>query len=409
MSGRDFVAEFKAKRAEKDKAAETERLEAEAARLEAEVLAAEAEEAAKAIEEAAAAEEAADAVLMLAPKTPEIPPPAVLQAPTAKAKGAKKQACSQDPNVQEPWALRERLEESCQHRELDAMFHVQMVEDFLSHVMERDETTEDDLISLGSLGGFWFATGEWLHGQPIWKSTESANHIGKPVFCFASERQDLRYKNQPGWYFADHCFVGEKDKNAVKKHNGSEVKIFAWATGSECFPKAVHWPATKYNPCGGISVEPLWEYCQSLLALNAHLRQERDQLTEHLAAGFDDKDDSGKDGGKYERHAKKQQEQQSHGGNLPKLATLVAAIETENWNYVERLVHRYKSSSAILCSLVDDKVWNSHYARDSSSSSWGSSKGGSSKGGKGNKTGNSKGGKDSSTNWKEQKPMTAYA
>ena len=84
MAGRDFLAEFKALKAEKEKAAEAERLEAEAATLEAAFLAVEAEEAAKALEEAAAAEEAANApstpaeVLAGAPSTPEYPPPSTL-------------------------------------------------------------------------------------------------------------------------------------------------------------------------------------------------------------------------------------------------------------------------------------------------------------------------------------------
>ena len=171
----------------------------------------------------------------------------------------------------------------------------------------------------------FFDTGVTVNGRKVWRSMASEGaHL-------------LWWFQQNGWYCANTLWTDEKDKNSV-----DNVLIQAWAQPAEDsanMPGVVH---LAHFPNYGITVYAAKEACSLMLAEVEDLRSEIWKKPASQA----ENDDAGA----------KSDVPRQHGGWLPKMAQMIAALWNEDYKYVDKRANRFYFGSQPLQKLVDNKL-----------------------------------------------------
>lgn len=304
-----------------------------------------------------------------AKRQPSGKPAEPIMAPKAKASPhqyAKKQ------KIQEldEWELRAKCAEA-EHRDLDPCILVCAAPELVSTVVNKGDVTIAAALQRLS-GGFHHCALD-LFGCPIWKSITFDSDPDPQVsywFRDANPTDD----GSVGWYCASHVFVSHKDFNKCEKHYVDEqFCLIAWSKGDACRPMAVHFPWDAKAVEDGIQIGSLWDASVKLMeqksALECRVADLENSLDElggeakdaEEPEGTEDPDEHGyhEEGeaagaaeGPRAEHGDEHERGKSRNGWMPRMAQLVAAVKTENWNYVGKLCQRFLDQSPALADLV---------------------------------------------------------
>lgn len=292
----------------------------------------------------AAASSSADGSMQ--PKQPDQPPSSILLTPTLKMK-QQKIAAEAGPD---PWEIREKVAEAF-HKEMDPMIIVNVVDSLADQVVQSGDVEQVRL--LDGVKGPYFYTGYMLSGAPIWKQIEARPCMSGPLYIFSAGPGSS--DDSIGWWVSDAVWVSEKDMNKVSKHSNTKVERLLWADGDAYSPRHVHYPYWHADAHRDIVVMPLWDFSCLLIERCVSLQADLDSaLQMHLQASDDAPaaaDDDAEDQAKGKPKGKS-----GHGGWLPKMAQLLAALKASDWPYCFKLMDRFMESSAMLRKLVQDKA-----------------------------------------------------
>lgn len=277
------------------------------------------------------------------PQEPAYPPPAIMR-PCPKTKQQKAAAAAEAGP--DPWELREKVAEAF-HKEMDPMIMVVVLDKLADQAVKSGDA--EQVRMLDGCKGPYFYSGFKLNGNPVWKQIEARPGMAGPCMWFQVGQGAS--DESVGWWCSDAIWVSEKDMNKVSKHSGTAVQRVLWADGDAYSPRRVHFPVWQPEVNRDIVVMPLWDFSCLLIERCAALEADLDSALQVKAhAADEDPEDAGK--GKSKGKASGGQ----HGGWMPKMAQMIAALQTSDWPYTFKLIDRFMDSSSMLRRLVEEKV-----------------------------------------------------
>lgn len=323
--------------------------------------------------------------------------------PSPKQKAARSSA--EHTEVKEKTSGEIELEAAeLEHRELDPLIFMAASQEAQDAAV--DSECEATVTSLQMINGMaFFCTHMAFNGMSLWKTTESIELAGGPLYLF---HVPVKGQTIAGWYIANHLFSSEKEKG---KMEADGLYIVAWAEGKGPYPDTFHIPYWAKKPNKGVTPLALWEaylqVAEQALASRTAVTDMKSQLdtlavcldkvikdeeiseqekieataivesielvhevrqvdeaasdskgkgkkhddAEHIDADADEQPKGyGKSGGK------KGKTPRQHGGWMPKLAQIAASYLNQDWGYCTRLIDRWCTESKTLSMLVDQKL-----------------------------------------------------